>query len=90
MNIFVGNLDYASTEEGLTAMFEPYGEVVSVRVITDRDTGRSRGFAFVEMPNDEEAKAAIAGLDGKELDGRPIKVDQARPKGGRSPRQPRW
>ena len=96
MNIFVGNLDYATTEDSLRGLFTPHGEVVSVKVITDRDTGRSRGFCFVEMPNDEEAQAAISALDGKELDGRTLKVNEAQPRddsrggGGRSPRRQRW
>jgi RNA recognition motif-containing protein len=80
MNIYVGNLNYASTEEGLRRLFEAYGEVGDVSIIRDRETGRSRGFGFVEMPNEEEARAAIAELDNKEFDGRLIKVNQARPK----------
>lgn len=100
MNIFIGNLSYSSTESSVRALFEEHGAVESVRIITDRDTGRSRGFGFVEMSNDEEARAAIAGLDGKDLDGRALKVNEARSKtdhgrgggggGGSRPRRPRW
>ncbi len=97
MNIYVGNLSFSSTEETVRAAFEEYGSVDSVRIITDRDTGRPRGFGFTEMANDEEAKAAIAGLDGKEVDGRAIKVNEARPKperggggGGRGGPRNRW
>ncbi len=85
MNIFVGNLSFSTKEDGLRAAFEAYGQVSSARVVTDRETGRSRGFAFVEMANDAEAQAAIAALDGREIDGRALKVNEARPKaeGGR-------
>jgi len=94
MNIFVGNLSYSSTEESVRALFEPHGEVASVKLIKSRDTGVSRGFGFVEMPNDEEANAAIAALDGTDLDGRALKVGQARPRTDRGERRPprerRW
>lgn len=101
MNIYVGNLSYSSTEDGIRALFEAHGEVASVKLITDRDTGRPRGFGFVEMSNDEEARAAIAAVDGKELDGRALKVNEAKPRtdrrgggggggGGRPPRRDRW
>lgn len=86
MNIFVGNLSYRSSEEGLRELFEPYGEVDAVRIIKDRDTGQSRGFGFVEMPNDDEARAAITAIDGTDLDGRTINANEARPRedgGGR-------
>ncbi len=86
MNIFVGNLSYDATEEGLRAVFEGYGSVDAVRIITDRETGRSRGFGFVEMANDEEGRAAMAGADGYELDGRPLRVNEAQPKGDRGGR----
>ena len=80
MNIFVGNLSFSTKEDGLRAAFEAYGQVASARVVTDRETGRSRGFAFVEMANADEAQAAIAALDGREVDGRALKVNEARPK----------
>lgn len=80
MNIYVGNMSFDTTEESLRALFEAHGEVESVRIITDRQTGRPRGFGFVEMPNAEEAKAALAAADGTELDGRTLKVNEARPK----------
>ena len=80
MNIYVGNLSYSSTEESVRQHFAQYGEVSAVRIIQDRETGRSRGFGFVEMPNDEEAKAAISALDGKDIDGRPVKLNEAQPR----------
>ena len=80
MNIFVGNLSYSTTEASLQALFEAQGKVASVKVIKDKETGQSRGFAFVEMPNTEEAKKAMTELDGKDLDGRKLKVNEARPK----------
>ena len=78
MNIFVGNLNFTTSEESIQELFVPYGEVTSASVITDRETGRSRGFAFVQMPNVNEARAAMMALDGKELDGRNIRVNEAR------------
>ena len=78
--IFVGNFSFSTTEADLRQMFEPYGAVDSVTVVTDRDTGRSRGFGFVEMPNNGEADAAITALNGKEAGGRPLTVNEARPK----------
>lgn len=80
MNIYVGNLSYSSTEDSVRQHFAQFGEVSAVRIIQDRETGRSRGFGFVEMPNDEEAKAAIAALDGKDVDGRPVKLNEAQPR----------
>jgi RNA recognition motif-containing protein len=80
MNIYVGNLSWGLSEDDLREAFESYGEVDSVKIIQDKMTGRSRGFGFVEMPDDSEAKSAIAELNGKELDGRAIKVNEARPK----------
>jgi len=80
VNIYVGNLSYSSTEESVRQHFAQYGEVSAVRIIQDRETGRSRGFGFVEMPNDEEAKAAISALDGKDIDGRPVKLNEAQPR----------
>jgi RNA recognition motif-containing protein len=83
-NLFVGNLSFQTTESDLTALFKGFGQVTRVHVATDRETGRARGFAFVEMPNDEEAAKAIAGLNGKELGGRSLKVNEARPKAERT------
>ena len=80
MNIYVGNLSYELTEEDLKKAFEAYGEVVSAKVIKDEYSGRSKGFGFVEMSNNAEAEAAIAGLNGKELKGRAVKVNQANPR----------
>lgn len=79
-NIFVGNLSYDATEDDLRDAFAQYGEVSSVNVITDRDTGRPRGFAFVEMPNDSEAQTAIESLNQSEIRGRAVNVNVARPK----------
>jgi len=87
-NLFVGNMSFQTTEGELSALSKPFGQVTRVHLVMDRETGRARGFAFVEMPNDEEAAKAIAGLDGKELGGRNLKVNEARPKatGGGGPR----
>ena len=91
MNIYVSNLAYSTTEDELSQLFEPYGTVESVRIITDRVTGRSRGFGFVEMPDASQAQAAIAGLHGTALGGRPLTVNEAREREDRSgPRRPRW
>jgi len=84
-NLFVGNLSFQTTESDLTALFKGFGQVTRVRVATDRETGRARGFAFVEMPNDEEAAKAIAGLEGKAFGGRNLKVNEARPRTDRTP-----
>ncbi|NLS78161.1 MAG: RNA-binding protein [Chloroflexi bacterium] len=81
--LYVGNMSYSTTEARLREVFEAYGEVTSVNVVTDRETGRPRGFAFVEMANDPEAQAAIAALNGKDLDGRDLNVAEARPSEGR-------
>ncbi len=80
MNIYVGNLHYGIHEEELKEIFEEYGEVSSVKIISDKFSGRSKGFGFVEMTNDTEANAAISELDGAEVNGRNIKVNQAREK----------
>ncbi|MFN7181781.1 MAG: RNA recognition motif domain-containing protein [Planctomycetota bacterium] len=85
MNIYVGNLSEDVTEEELRTTFETYGVVTSVAIIKDRNTGQSRGFAFVEMPSQEEGKNAITGLNGKELKGRTLKVSEAYPKPQRKP-----
>jgi RNA recognition motif-containing protein len=102
-NIFVGNLDFSATESSVRALFEPYGNVERVNLVTDRDTGRSRGFAFVEMTDSAQADQAIAALNGVNRDGRALNVNEARPKaeggrgfsrgpqgGGRQRREPRW
>jgi len=81
MNIFVAKLNFKTNREDLERAFSQFGEVSSAKVVTDRETGRSKGFGFVEMPNDEEALRAIAELNEKELDGRVIVVKPANPKG---------
>jgi len=100
MNIYVGNISFNTDDSGLRAAFAAFGEVDSVNIIKDRDTGRSRGFGFVDMPTDEEANKAINGLNQTDLDGRTIKVNQARPRnsgggggggrGGNSNRDRSW
>jgi len=79
-NIFVGNLSFGATEDAIRQMFEAYGTVDRVSVVTDRDTGQARGFGFVEMSNNAEGDRAIAELNGRELDGRALNVNEARPK----------
>lgn len=104
--IYVGNFSFNMTEEELRSMFEPYGNVESATLVTDRDTGRSRGFGFVAMSNDEEAEKAMAELNGRESGGRALTVNEARPQAprsggfrgnsggreghGRPRREPRW
>ncbi len=94
--IFVGNLDFGATEEAIRSLFEVHGTVERVSIVTDRDTGRSRGFAFVEMTDSGEADRAIAALNGTNLGGRALNVNEARAKedrgggGGRERRAPRW
>lgn len=83
-NIFVGNLNFNTSEEDLRQLFEPYGQVDRVSIMTDRDTGRSRGFGFVEMANAEEGEKAIAALNGQEVGGRTLNINEARPKTERS------
>lgn len=89
-NIFVGNLSFGATEDAVRSLFEAYGTVERVSIVTDRDSGQPRGFGFVEMTNDAEAEKAIAALNGHELGGRTLNVNEARPKtdrgsgGGRS------
>jgi len=80
MNIYVGNLPYNTTEEDLKTAFAPFGQVATVKIVVDRYTARSKGFGFVDMPSDDEAKAAIAGLNGKDMDGRPLKVNESKPR----------
>jgi RNA recognition motif-containing protein len=100
-NIYVGNLSYDTTQAQLQDLFEAHGEVTSVNVITDRRTGRPRGFAFVEMATEQAANAAIAALNGQEVDGRALNVNEAKPResrgggrggrgGGRGGRRDRW
>ncbi|MCC6857165.1 MAG: RNA-binding protein [Bryobacterales bacterium] len=105
-NIFVGNLSYQTTESELEAAFAAFGTVDRVSVVRDRDSGQSRGFAFVEMPSDGEAEKAIQALNGRELNGRALNVNEARPReqrggggfgagagrggSGRQRREPRW
>lgn len=86
MKLYVGNLAFSTTDVELKEAFSAFGEVSSASVISDRETGRSKGFGFVEFKSDDEAKAAISGLDGKQLGGRAIKVNEARPKEDRPAR----
>jgi len=86
MNIYVGNLRYNMSEDALKEIFEEYGQVASVKIIRDRFSGESKGFGFVEMASDDDAKKAIAELNGKEVDGRALRVNEARPREDR-PRQ---
>jgi RNA recognition motif-containing protein len=89
MNIYVGNLAWGVADEELRRAFEGYGQVTTATVIKDKATGKSRGFGFVEMPNSPEAQAAITGLNGADLKGRPITVNEARPAKPRENRPPR-
>ena len=93
-NIFVGNLSFGATESSIRSLFEAHGTVERASLVTDRDTGRSRGFAFVEMSDSREAEAAINALNGAELDGRALNVNLAKPKtersGGGGGRSNRW
>jgi cold-inducible RNA-binding protein len=82
-NLFVGNLSFQTSESDLRTLFEPFGQVTRVHLATDRETGRARGFAFIEMANDNEAAKAVTSLDGKEFGGRNIKVNEARPRAER-------
>ena len=84
MNIYVGNLPYSTTPDDLREVFSAFGEVSAARIVNDRETGRAKGFGFVEMPNDEEAKKAIEALNGNDIGGRKAVVNEARP---REPRQ---
>ena len=87
MNIYVGNLSYSTSDDQLRAYFEEYGVVDSARVIMDRDSGRSKGFGFVEMSNANEANTAIEALNGREIEGRSLTVNEARPREERGPRR---
>ena len=84
-NIFVGNLSYQATEDDLQSSFSQFGAVERVSIVRDRESGQSRGFGFVEMPNDDEAGTAIMALNGREVKGRAIKVNEARPREERAP-----
>ena len=86
MNIYVGNLSYQATDEDLRAAFSAHGQVASARVIRDKETGRSRGFGFVEMADDAEGKKAIEATNNQPVAGRPVRVNEARPKEDRPPR----
>lgn len=88
-NIYVGNLSYQATEDDLRDAFGEYGNVSRVSVVMDRETGRSRGFAFVEMPNDDEADRAITGLNDREIAGRAVRVNEAKPQAPRGAGGPR-
>jgi RNA recognition motif-containing protein len=90
MNIYVGNLPYGLTEAELRDAFAEFGEVSSATIITDKFSGQSKGFGFVEMPNNSEADAAIKALNDSSLKGRNIRVNQAKPRGDRPPRRPRY
>jgi cold-inducible RNA-binding protein len=91
VNIFVGNLAFSATDQDLRQLFEQYGVVDKISVITDRDTGRSKGFGFVEMSDSAAAKAAIQGLQGKELESRALTVNEAKPREPRrEPSRSRW
>lgn len=90
MRIFVGNLNYRTDDEGLRDSFVPFGEVTEASVVVDRYSDRSRGFGFVEMPDTTQANAAIAALNGKEVDGRALTVNESQPKERREPSNPRW
>jgi len=89
-NIYVGNLSYQLTDDELRDAFQSYGEVASAKIIMDRDTGRSKGFGFVEMPDDGAAEEAIKQLDGQSLGGRNIRVNEARPREDNRPPRPRY
>ncbi|GAB5411343.1 MAG: RNA-binding protein [Chlamydiales bacterium] len=84
--LYVGNIAYSLDDQSLAETFKPYGDVTSAQIITDRDTGRSKGFGFVEMGDEAQAQAAIDGLNGQEIDGRALTVNEARPKTDRAPR----
>jgi RNA recognition motif-containing protein len=90
LKIYVGNLNFRSTEETVTELFSAFGAVEEVALITDRDTGRPRGFGFVTMTNDDEAKKAIEELNGKDFEGRDLNINEARPRAPRQQREPRW
>ena len=86
MNIYVGNLPYSTTPDELREVFAAFGEVAAARIVSDRETGRAKGFGFVEMPNDDDARKAIEALNGNEIGGRKAVVNEARPREARPPR----
>jgi cold-inducible RNA-binding protein len=92
MRIYVGNMSYSTSEQTLREKFEEFGSVDEVKIMTDRETGRPRGFAFVTMSNDAEASAAMEALNGQDLDGRALKINEARPRaqGGGNRNRDRW
>ena len=90
MNIYVGNLSYGLSDNDLQNLFAEHGSVASAKIIQDRDTGRSKGFGFVEMPDDAEGQKAIDGLNGQSVDGRNLTVNEARPREERPPRRDNW
>ena len=87
INIYVGNLSFRTDDEELRQTFDSFGEIASAKVVMDRDTGRSKGFGFVEMPNKEEGLAAIKALDGQDVGGRTLRVNEAQPREARPPRR---
>lgn len=89
MKIYVGNMSFQSSEDSIRSVFSEHGQVDEVVIVTDRDTGRPRGFGFVTMPNDDEARNAIEAINGTSVDGRTLNVNEARPK-ERGPRRDRW
>ncbi|PLY13490.1 MAG: RNA-binding protein [Sedimenticola sp.] len=90
MNIYVGNLSYRMTDDELRDIFAEHGEVSSAKIIMDRETGRSKGFGFVEMPDNKQAQEAIDALNDKDISGRNLRVNEARPRKDNGPRQPRY
>jgi len=90
MNIYVGNLDYSVTEDDLRQAFSEFGQIDSVNIIKDKYSGQSKGFGFVEMPDNSEADAAMKALNGSEMKSRNLKVNQAKPRGDRPQRRPRY
>jgi len=90
MNIYIGNLAYSVTEDELRTIFAEFGDVDTVNLITDKFSGQSKGFGFVEMPNNSHADAAIKALNQKDMGGRAVKVNQAKPRGERPQRKPRY
>ncbi len=92
MNLYIGNISYRTKESDLEQTFSAYGEVTSATIITDKITGRSKGFGFVDMPNDDEARAAIEAVNGREVGGRNLTVNEAKPREERprAPRRDNW